>query len=151
MKTVLEVSNMLADKGTYISFRFWVDSPYTNDILNKINSYFNSKIKLEDISTNIMIKKNIFINKSHLFEWPDNSTYNLENGKFYGLIDHIGILSDGTIVPCCLDANGKINLGNIYKDNIKCVLNSNRVNNIINGFKNNKKYEELCRKCHFLP
>ena len=66
------------------------------------------------------------------------------------MIDHIGILSDGTIIPCCLDSNGIINLGNIYDDNINDILNSKRVKDMINGFKRHYKCEELCRHCSFL-
>ena len=79
----------------------------------------------------------------------DNNYYN-EFGKCLGLRDHIGILSDGTIIPCCLDSSGVINLGNIYKDNIDDIYNSKRVNDMINNFRNNKKCEELCRHCSFL-
>ena len=78
-----------------------------------------------------------------------NNYYN-EFGKCLGLRDHIGILSDGTIIPCCLDSRGVINLGNIYKDNIDDIYNSKRVNDMINNFRNNKKCEELCRHCSFL-
>ena len=68
---------------------------------------------------------NIFIDTFHEFIWPDldNNYYN-EFGKCLGLRDHIGILSDGTIIPCCLDSRGVINLGNIYKDNIDDIYNS---------------------------
>ena len=66
------------------------------------------------------------------------------------MIDHIGILSDGTIVPCCLDSMGIINLGNIYNDELINILESDRVHNMINGFKNCVKNEELCCHCCFL-
>ena len=66
------------------------------------------------------------------------------------MIDHIGILSDGTIIPCCLDSNGIINLGNIYDDNINDILNSKRVKDMINGYKRHYKCEELCRHCSFI-
>lgn len=67
-----------------------------------------------------------------------------------GLINHIGILSDGTIIPCCLDSKGIINLGNIYNDNIKDIFNKDIVKKMINGFKNNYKCQELCKHCSFL-
>ena len=93
----------------------------------------------------------MFINNFHEFIWPDlnNNTYD-ENGTCYGLIDHIGILVDGTIIPCCLDSRGDISLGNIYNDNLDEILESYRVKNIINNFKNNKKCEELCKHCKFI-
>ena len=101
--------------------------------------------------SNITLDKNVYLNFSKEFIWPDlNNNYYSTNGKCYALKDHLGILSDGTIVPCCLDSKGIINLGNIYKDNLEDVINSKRYQNMFNEFKNNKKKEELCRHCKFL-
>ena len=83
--------------------------------------------------------------------WPSmNNNYYNENGKCYGLITHLGILVDGTIVPCCLDTLGIINLGNIFKDDLSSLKENKLCNEMINGFKNNKKVHELCKKCKFL-
>ena len=71
-------------------------------------------------------------------------------GNCYALKDHLGILVDGTVVPCCLDSEGIINLGNIFKDDIKDIIKSDRYQNMLNGFKNKKKIEELCKHCNFL-
>ena len=79
----------------------------------------------------------------------ENKYYN-DIGTCYALKEHIGILSDGTIVPCCLDSVGCINLGNIYNESLDEVLNSKRVINMIEGFKHNKKTEEFCKHCHFI-
>ena len=99
----------------------------------------------------IKISNNLIIDTNHEFIWPDlNNSYYNESGKCLGLIDHIGILCDGTIIPCCLDSNGNINLGNIFNDNLDDVLSSKLVNDMINGFKNNKKVCELCKHCYFL-
>ena len=88
----------------------------------------------------------------HLFEERElyGKQYQNEKGTCYGLIDHIGILCDGTIVPCCLDTKGIINLGNIFTNELNEILNSERTKNIINGFKNNYKCEKLCQKCNFI-
>ena len=66
-----------------------------------------------------------------------------------GLRTHIGILVDGTVVPCCLDTNGVINLGNIYEEDLKDVLNKKIVNDMKENFKNNKKINKLCKHCNF--
>lgn len=79
-----------------------------------------------------------------------NNNYYNENGKCYGLIDHIGVLADGTIIPCCLDTLGIINLGNIFKDDISSLKDNKLCIEMIRGFKNNKKVHELCKKCKFL-
>ena len=59
-------------------------------------------------------------------------------------------MSDGTIVPCCLDSEGIINLGNIYNDDLEEVFNTNIVKEMKDGFKKNYKCQELCRHCSFL-
>ena len=136
-------------KNTYISLRLWVKNKYNKDIIKYINNRYN--VNLSENDKNYKINGHIFINNFHEFVWPDlNNNYYNEFGGCYGLRDHIGILVDGTIVPCCLDSRGVITLGNIYNDSIYNILNSNRVNNMIDKFKNNKKCEELCRHCSFL-
>ena len=135
--------------NTYISLRLWIKSKYHKDIIDYINNHYNMNIDYN--VKNYTINNHIFINNFHEFIWPDlNNDYYNVIGTCYGLIDHIGILVDGTIVPCCLDTLGTINLGNIYNDSLDTILNSTRVTNMINEFKNNKKCEELCRHCSFI-
>ena len=135
--------------NTYISLRLWVKNKYNKEIINYINNRYNTDISYDVEQYSINDK--IFINNFHEFIWPDlnNNTYD-ENGTCYGLIDHIGILVDGTIIPCCLDSRGDINLGNIYNNNLTEILEGDRVKTIINNFKNNKKCEELCKHCKFI-
>lgn len=98
-----------------------------------------------------MLDNNIFLNKSKKFIWPDLNNKNIEEkGNCYALRDHIGILVDGTVIPCCLDSKGVINLGNILKDDLKEIIKSERYQNMLRGFKNKEKREELCKKCKFL-
>lgn len=135
--------------NTYISLRLWVKNKYNKDIIDYINNRYNLNIDYN--IENYKIKDNVFINNFHEFIWPDleNNYYN-EIGTCYALVDHIGILSDGTIIPCCLDSKGNMNLGNIYKNNLNDILISDRAINMINNFKNKKKCEELCRHCQFI-
>lgn len=135
--------------NTYISLRLWVKNKYNKEIINYINSRYNLSIK--DNIKDYKINNHIFINNFKEFIWPDlNNSYYNEIGACYGLRDHLGILVDGRVVPCCLDSKGIINLGNIYESNLKDILESKRVNNIKNNFKCNKKIEELCKHCNFL-
>lgn len=135
--------------NTYVSLRLWIKNKYHRYIIDYINDKYNININY-DIQ-NYKINNYLFINNFHEFIWPnlDNNYYSVE-GKCYGLRDHIGILVDGTIVPCCLDSEGIINLGNIYYDNVNEILNSTRALNMLEGFKCGKKKEELCRHCSFL-
>lgn len=135
--------------NTYISLRLWVKNKYNKAIISYINDRYNLNIEFN--VKNYKINNHIFINNFHEFIWPDlNNNYYNEEGTCYALIDHIGILVDGTIIPCCLDSKAIINLGNIYKDNLDDILKNKRVDNMIKNFKNNKKCEELCKHCNFI-
>lgn len=133
--------------NTYISLRIWLKNKYSEEILNIIAQKYNKEI----ISNNETLEKNIFLCLNKEFIWPDlTNEFEEEKGTCYALKDHIGILVDGTIVPCCLDTKGDVLLGNIYKDEIDTIIQSNRYQKMLNGFKNDKKVELLCRKCNFL-
>ena len=97
----------------------------------------------------IKIDTNTFVDKDNLFEWPDLNNSVDKDGFCYALKTHIGILSDGTVVPCCLDRDGVIDLGNIFKESLDDILNKKITKDIIDGFKNNKAVHPLCKKCNF--
>lgn len=139
----------LIDNGTYVSLRMWVKNKYNDYMINYINNRYNVEFKQQ--MNNFTIKDKLFINNFQEFIWPDldNNYYN-EVGKCYALKDHIGILVDGTVIPCCLDTKGIINLGNIYNDSLDEIMNQPRVKRMLKGFKNRKKCEELCKHCKFI-
>lgn len=151
MNSIFEVVDELKD--TYVSYRLWVKNDHTEEILKLLNKHYNTLFELNDIisARNITVNSHIFINSFHEFIWPDleNEYYSCD-GTCYAIRDHIGILVDGTIVPCCLDTKGDINLGNIFDETLDSVLQSRRVLHMMNGFQNKMKYEELCRHCSFI-
>ncbi len=139
----------LIKNGTYISLRMWVKNIYNKEMIYYINKRYN--VNICNNIDNFTIKDKLYLNNFHEFIWPDlNNNYYNEFGTCYGLIDHIGILVDGTVVPCCLDTQGVINLGNIYIDDLNNILNQGRIIKMINSFKNHKKCEELCKHCKFI-
>jgi radical SAM protein with 4Fe4S-binding SPASM domain len=146
LNNIFDSVEELIKNDTYVSLRLWVKNKYSEDIINEVNNYYKV-----NITKNTKIKENLFFNFEKQFIWPDlNNSYYNESGKCYGLTDHIGILVDGTIVPCCLDTLGIINLGNIFKEELDEILNKKTVIKMIEGFKNNKKEMELCKHCNFL-
>jgi radical SAM protein with 4Fe4S-binding SPASM domain len=121
-------------------------------ILNQIARKYGIEKLENNINKKSFIKldNNKFINLDTIFEWPSlNNEEISDTGSCYGLIDQIAILVDATVVPCCLDQNGDINLGNIFENTMEDILNSNEAKNIINGFKENRLTNELCKKCSF--
>ncbi len=93
----------------------------------------------------------IYLQTAQRFEWPDKNKGIITDKIFcYGLRDHFGIQVDGTVVPCCLDNNGGIPLGNIFKEKINDILESDKAQNIFDGFSNRQACEELCKRCDFV-
>ena len=145
LNNIFDSCESLLNNNTIINYRLWTNTKYKDEILNKLNNYYNV-----NINGNTKIRDNVFIEFDTKFIWPDlDNNYCNDNGSCMGLRTHIGILVDGTVVPCCLDTNGIINLGNIYKDDLNVILNQTRVKNMMKNFMNNKKVENLCKHCNF--
>ncbi len=137
----------LLKNNTIIKYRLWVNSDYHDAIIKKLEEKYdvligdNKKVKLAN---------NVYFEVEEEFIWPSLSNdYCNEIGSCRGTRDHIGILVDGTVIPCCLDSEGIINLGNIYKQDLSDVINCSMFVKIREGFLSNKKYHELCKKCNF--
>lgn len=98
----------------------------------------------------IKLAEKVYISRDYEFTWPSLAEEEDEgNGFCYGLRTHAGILSDGTVIPCCLDGEGVISLGNIKESSFEEILNSSRAKAIYEGFSNRRAAEELCRKCGY--
>ena len=96
------------------------------------------------------IRHKLHLEYGDRFEWPDREAPLGTDKVFcYGLRDHFGILSDGTVIPCCLDREGVINLGNVYEAPLSEILGSDRAKNILSGFDRRCAVEELCRRCGY--
>ncbi len=98
----------------------------------------------------IRIGQRVYLEYGDKFDWPDLGAPDGGEGVFcYGLRDQIGILCDGTVVPCCLDHEGDLSLGNLFTESLEDILDRPRARAIYEGFQNRKAAEELCRKCGY--
>lgn len=96
------------------------------------------------------IADKLYLQFGDKFDWPSLEKSDENKTLFcYGLRDQIGILADGTVVPCCLDNNGSINLGNIFENDLEEIITSPRAQKIYNGFSGRVAVEPLCQKCSF--
>ena len=143
-ENIIKVAKQIND--TIINFRIW-NINENQEAVKLLEKEFNTNI----ISAkNLTLDTNKFLSQENLFEWPDMKKDKTDDiGYCYALNTQIAILVDGTVVPCCLDNNGDINIGNIFSQDLEDILNSTRAQNIINGFRNRKAVEELCQKCTY--
>lgn len=92
----------------------------------------------------------VWLDPGDLFDWPELELEEVrQTGFCYGLRDQIGILCDGTVVPCCLDHNGDIPLGNLFEQELREILESPRARAVYEGFSGRKVVEPLCKRCGY--
>ncbi|WP_438350389.1 radical SAM/SPASM domain-containing protein [Paenibacillus sp. FA6] len=155
-KEAVEKSDVL------VSLRLWnlTEDNITNlernrnrQILEWIETEFNLDFKIEEKvapGSGVKIAKQIYLNQDHEFKWPDlKEEEDHGKGFCHGLRNQAGILVDGTVIPCCLDGEGVINLGNINQTPFSEIVESERANNLYDGFSRREVVEELCRKCGY--
>lgn len=146
-----DFANKAADQGIIVVFRFWNKGcdGGKNDIALKLLKE-NIPGEWTENTRGMRLRDKVYLEWGERFEWPDSNAEIKGNKYFcYGLKDQFGILSDGTVVPCCLDSDGVINLGNIFREDINEILNSQRAKDIVEGFKCGVASEELCKRCGY--
>ena len=144
--------------NTIISYRLWnlqniKENDSNSSIIKMIENYYdiqNLKQPLTEKSF-LKLRENIFINQDIEFTWPDiNKEIIIEKGRCLAIKEQIAVLVDGTVVPCCLDNNGDIPLGNIFKETLNDILNKPKSVMIKNNFENSIISCNLCKTCGFL-
>ena len=156
MLDIFESAEKLENK--IISYRLWnlkkiKENDINSSIIEEMEKYYNIQNLKQQLIENefIEIKKNMFINQDIEFTWPNiNQNIIIEKGRCLALKDQIAILVDGTVVPCCLDNNGDIPLGNILQETIEEILEKPNVTKIKKNFENGVITCELCKRCGFL-
>lgn len=105
-----------------------------------------------DVRRGLKLMENVYLGFQEKFQWPELEVLSgttSQQAFCLGLRDQIGILVDGTVVPCCLDSQGTISLGNIHEAPLQAILASERARGIYDGFTARKPVEALCRGCSY--
>ena len=151
VRELAEFSKAASEHGTIIVFRLWnkgYDGGKNDIVFNILKETIPGE--WSENTRGVRIRNKIHLEWGERFEWPDQDA-EVKGEKFscYGLRDHFGILSDGTVVPCCLDSDGVIALGNVFRDDLSSILSSDRASAITKGFKCGQAAEDLCRRCGY--
>ena len=148
---------ILKESKIIISYRLWnLENIEENSENYRILKELESEFKINDLvniakkEMFVKLAENAFLNQDLEFVWPSmNSNVISECGTCWGLRNQVAILVNGDVVPCCLDENGEINLGNIHKSTFEEILDTNLAKKIIKGFEENKIIHNLCKRCGF--
>ena len=151
IRSCLDFADRASRAGIIVVLRLWnngYDEGRNISTLELIREKFPWDWKEEP--KGIRIQHKLFLEHGDRFDWPDLSAEDGGDHVFcHGLRDHFGILSDGTVVPCCLDHDGTIPLGNIFRQSIDEILTGPRARAMVDGFSCRRASEELCRKCGY--
>lgn len=143
----------------YINLRLWnlekinLQRNQNQLVLNLVNNYFKTSI-----SENVDIKLNkskkihdkLYLHFDTEFIWPSLSQkFRSTTGTCYGLRKQLAIHANGDVVPCCLDKEAILKIGNIFQMSLETILESERAVKIKTGFENNCLTEDLCQKCQY--
>ena len=140
-----------AEGKKLVVYRLWNEGGQNqqNQLILTITEQFFPKPWNEE-RRGIRIGERIFLEHGEKFDWPDlEAPEGTEKVFCYGLRDQIGVLCDGSVVPCCLDHDGDLILGNLLQQDMEEILSSPRAISIYDGFSKGKAAEELCRKCGY--
>lgn len=145
--------------GKFIVLRLWNldenrESNQTSlDIMEMIRIFFQFKGDLPALMSSrrsVMLEKGIFISWEEEFTWPSLShPFVSDEGICHGARNMLGILADGTVVPCCLDAEGEAPLGNIFTQSMKSIVESQRLREAADSFTNQRIVLPLCQRCTY--
>ena len=141
-----------AAEGTkLVVFRLWNQggaAARIGEILAGLEEFFPKPWITE--RKGIRIGNRVYLEYGDKFDWPDQNAEDHGDQVFcYGLRDQVGVLCDGTVVPCCLDHDGDLALGNLFEAELGEILESKRAKAIYEGFQRRYAAEELCRKCGY--
>ena len=145
----------------YINFRMWNfgDESYKQN--SELINYLENKMKWTGLNREVDVShrkskkvytdKRLYLHFDSRFEWPSpHFPIRSDKGTCQGMRNHFGIHADGTVVPCCLDKEALIDLGNVFENDLGDIIDGTRAVAIKNGFERGELVEDLCKKCTFI-
>lgn len=151
IRRVAAAADVTSRAGILTVLRLWnegCDEGRNTDTVSILREIFTDSWVLG--ARGARIRPKLHLEYGERFDWPDLGVDELGDRVFcHGLGDHFGVLSDGRVVPCCLDREGAITLGNIFEDDVESILTSPHATAIRTGFQSKCAVEELCKKCSY--
>lgn len=150
----VSVCRQLAAKKTYVSYRLWCMkdgevNEETRAMVKELENLYGITIPQVKKGT-IRLSDYTFLHFEEVFTWPALSHAIVgEKGTCLGMKQMCAILSDGSVVPCCLDSAGDMKLGNIFETSFQEIIEGERAKRILEGFSTHHVEEELCQKCSY--
>ena len=155
VKEVLNACDELK-QHSYISYRFWNlhERQLSDDskmVLHLLEVHYGLQVEADAWKNKrVTLTDQVYLNFDDVFEWPSlKHDFVSEKGTCLGAETMIGILSDGSVVPCCLDSRGDVNFGNIFSESLAEILQSKRWKLFMEAKQKRHLNEMLCQRCKY--
>ena len=151
LENITDFADTASRAGIIVVFRLW-NKGFDGGRNTRIEAFLRERFDGEwaENTRGIRIRDKLHLEWGDRFTWPDKDAPDVGNEVFcYGLGDHFGILADGSVVPCCMDSDGVITLGNVFTEPLSDILASPRARAMIEGFAKRQATEDLCRRCAY--
>ncbi|MCB6900193.1 SPASM domain-containing protein [bacterium 210917-DFI.7.65] len=154
LESVWSVCSALREQGVHCALRLWNEggaAERNGEILRFLEEKtgVDPEMLPRTRSRSRVLGKDLFLEQEQVFAWPDKGAAETGAQFCFGLRDQLGVLADGTVVPCCLDHEGDVPLGNLFETPLADILASPRARTLYDGFSRRAPAEELCRRCGF--
>jgi radical SAM protein with 4Fe4S-binding SPASM domain len=156
LSSCIDFAQRAAKLGTFAVLRLWniggEGERENSAILDILHTSFPGEWVERRGGQSVRLGTRTFLEWGEEFEWPDLAAESIspdDDAYCHGLCDQIGVLSDGRVVPCCLDSDGVITLGNLFETPLEEIISSPRACAIRDGFGRRRATEELCRRCGY--
>lgn len=161
MKPILNLCHekIAQKKELFINLRMWnldeqmSEVDFNTQLFSLLEREFRLKLDLKSLNPkekkSLRLANKVLLHFDNYFEWPSLKNPIYGHGTCQGLASHIGILANGDVIPCCLDNEAVMKLGNIKEQALKEILLAKRATNIREGFKVHQCSEEMCLKCSY--
>jgi len=174
---VMRFSTQAAERGTCIVLRLWNQGgrdKENEEVMRLIERYVPKPWK--ERPDGFRLCDNLYLEFDRKFSWPNsmekkeesedgeniecesevvgdksvrNKAHSTQKKQLFckALLKQIGVLADGSLVPCCLDHDGDVILGNLFHQSLEEILALPRAQALIDGFKHHVASEALCQNC----
>lgn len=152
LEDIWQFADEASKRGVIVALRLWNEGG-AEEQNSAIRAFLLEKCGLaafpEERNGSVKLREKLYLERAQKFEWPDMSAGEKNTQFCYALRDQVAVLADGTVVPCCLDHEGDIALGNLFTQELSEILESPRAKALKDGFSRRCPTEELCRRCGY--
>lgn len=158
LKDVAAFARKCGEKGVICVLRLWnggsEGEKQNETLLQKLHALFPDEWIKNRSGYKLIAaprgQNEVYLETAPRFVWPDiNASFTAHVTRCRALTDQIGILCDGTVVPCCMDADGAVPLGNLFDEDFEKILFGPRADALRRSFEKGAPCEALCATCGY--